>query len=246
MKRPLLFLILLLFPLTAFAQGKKAVEIVFIGNSITQGARLAHPETEGPAPQTVELLREEGYDVKYANRGRSGTTTYDWLPGSGKCFGPMIAAADGLFTPEAEHVFSVMLGTNDSAETRCNGAPVSAEQYEKNVCTIIDTLLTRYPDARIVLNFPIWYSPTTHNGARYLQAGLDRLQTYHPVIRKIAKAYRKRVFTGNKKAFKAFRNHPELFDEENGNSGKFYLHPNATGARLLATYWEKGVKRVIR
>ena len=223
-----------------------AVQIVFIGNSITQGARLAHPETEGPAPQTADILRADGIDVSYVNRGLSGTTTYDWLPdGKSRCFSPLIEATDAFFTPGAEHVFSVMLGTNDSAETTCNGAPVSPEQYDLNMRTIIDTLLTRYDGARIVVNYPIWYSPSTYNGAKYLQSGLDRLQTYHPVITQLAAAYPNRVFLGEKDAFAAFENHPELFDEEQGNAGKFYLHPNYEGARLLAEFWANGIKNAL-
>lgn len=235
-----------------FAQTSAKVQIVFIGNSITQGARLAHPETEGPAPQTADILRAEGIDVSYVNRGLSGTTTYDWMPASlgssqqeGRCFSPLIEATDAFFTPGAEHVFSVMLGTNDSAETTCNGAPVSPEQYDLNMRAIIDTLLARYDDARIVVNYPIWYSPSTYNGAKYLQAGLDRLQTYHPIITQLAAAYPNRVFLGDNNAFAAFDNHPELFDEEQGNAGKFYLHPNPEGARRLAGFWANGIKSAL-
>ena len=39
---------------------------------------------------------------------------------------------------------------------------------------------------------------------------------------------------------------PELFDEENGNSRNFYLHPNATGARKLAGFWCGAIERVIK
>lgn len=236
----------------AYSQTSTPVQIVFIGNSITQGARLAHPETEGPAPQTADILREDGIDVSYVNRGLSGTTTYDWLPApigsshqEGSCFSPLIEATDAFFTPGAEHVFSIMLGTNDSAETTCNGAPVSPEQYDLNMRAIIDTLLARYDDARIVVNYPIWYSPSTYNGAKYLQAGLDRLQTYHPVITQLATAYPNRVFLGDNKAFAAFENHPELFDEEHGNAGNFYLHPNPGGARLLAGFWANSIKSAL-
>lgn len=253
MKHWFLAIVLACHVLCSWAQECKPVQIVFIGNSITQGARLEHPDTEGPAPQTASILRADGFDVSYVNRGLSGTTTYDWLPASqgspqqeGRSFSPLIEAADAFFTPDADHVFSVMLGTNDSAETTCNGAPVSPEQYDRNMRAIIDTLLTRYADARIVVNYPIWYSPSTYNGAKYLQTGLDRLQTYHPVITMLATAYPNRVFVGDNTAFAAFENHPELFDEEHGNAGKFYLHPNPEGARLLATYWANGIKRVVQ
>lgn len=246
MKHTLLSFLFACCALCSWAQHTKPVQIVFIGNSITQGARLAHPETEGPAPKTASILREAGLSVSYVNRGLSGTTTYDWLPdGKSRCFSPLIEATDAFFTPGAEHVFSVMLGTNDSAETTCNGAPVSPEQYDLNMRTIIDTLLTRYADAHIVVNYPIWYSPTTYNGAKYLQAGLDRLQTYHPVVTQLAAVYPNRVFCGDNSAFAAFENHPELFDEEHGKVGNFYLHPNSEGAHLLASFWANGIKMAL-
>ena len=138
-----------------------------------------------------------------------------------------------------------MLGTNDSAETTCNGAPVSPERYISNISLIVDTLLTRYPDAQIILNYPIWYSPSTYNGARYLLSGLNRLKSYHPVISIMVADGSERLHAGLIEAYSAFENHPELFDEENGNAGKFYLHPNKEGARLLATYWADAIEKLI-
>lgn len=233
--------------LSAVAQEVRPVQIVFIGNSITQGARLADPATEGPAPQTRDILVDRGYDVSILNRGLSGTTTVDWLPdGVSRCFSPLISTTDEFFSSGAHHIFSVMLGTNDSAETTCNGAPVSPERYARNICLIVDTLLTRYPDAHVILNYPIWYSPSTYNGARYLQSGLNRLKSYHPIVSLISANGSERIHAGFPEAYCAFENHPELFDEENGNAGKFYLHPNREGARLLAKFWADAIEEVLR
>lgn len=246
MIRIVFFALFAAFSLVVSAQDRRPVQIVFIGNSITQGARLAAPETEGPAPQTRDILIERGYDVSILNRGLSGTTTVDWLPdGISRCFNPLIEATDKFFRPDAQHFFSIMLGTNDSAETTCNGAPVSPERYIRNISLIVDTLLTRYPDAQIILNYPIWYSPSTYNGARYLQSGLNRLKSYHPVISIMVADGSERLHAGLSEAYSAFENHPELFDEENGNAGKFYLHPNKEGARLLATYWADAIEKLI-
>lgn len=244
--RFLFFSILAVFTLCVSAQDVRPVQIVFIGNSITQGARLDDPATEGPAAQTRDILNERGYNVSILNRGLSGTTTVDWLPdGVSRCFAPLIDTTDGFFTPNAQHIFSVMLGTNDSAETTCNGAPVSSERYTQNVSLIVDTLLRRYPDSHIVLNYPIWYSPSTYNGARYLQSGLNRLKSYHPIITLIAADGCERIHAGKQEAYSAFENHPELFDEENGNAGKFYLHPNREGAHLLASFWADAIEEIL-
>lgn len=242
----LLFASLLTLTTLTRAQTEKTTEIVFIGNSITQGARLHNPDTEGPAPQACEVLRQRGHDVRILNRGLSGTTTYDWLPNdSSRCFSPLVKTTDSFFTSGARHVFSIMLGTNDSAETRCNGVPVSPLQYEANLCAIIDSLHTRYTDAIFVLNYPIWYSPSTYNGAMYLQTGLDRLQTYHPIITALHERYPDYVVTGVPISFEAFRDKPHLFEEEHGRAGKFYLHPNAKGAHLLGTIWAQGIEEII-
>lgn len=240
-------LLIILFSLLTNVLMARDVQIVFIGNSITQGATLRDAANEGPASQTRNLLQDQGYSVNILNRGLSGTTTYDWLPdGKSRCFAPMTQATDAFFTPGATHLFSVMLGTNDSAETTCNGSPVSASQYETNMRQIIDALLQRYPDARILVNYPIWYSPTTHNGAKYLQSGLDRLQTYYPIIDRLAQAYPNRVFAGNREVFQAFEGKKEFFTEEQGHQGAFYLHPNAQGARHLATYWAASLKPLVQ
>ena len=246
MIRSILLTLIFTFCLCVEAQGKRPVQIVFIGNSITQGARLANPELEGPAPQTRDILKERGFDVSILNCGLSGTTTVDWLPdGISRCFGPLIETTDKFFRPEAQHLFSVMLGTNDSAETTCNGAPVSPERYVRNVSLIVDTLLSRYPDSQIILNYPIWYSPSTYNGARYLQSGLNRLKSYHPMITLMVANGSERLHAGIPEAYNSFENHPELFDEESGNAGKFYLHPNRKGAHLLATFWADAIETVL-
>ncbi len=53
---------------------------------------------------------------------------------------------------------------------------------------IADALLQRYPGAMIVLHRPIWYSPTTHNNSVYLREGLQRLNSYFPVLRQMVAA----------------------------------------------------------
>lgn len=89
---------------------------------------------------------------------------------------------------EATLVFSLMLGTNDSAIKGPNGSPVQPAQYKTNVKVIADELLALYPDSRIVLHRPIWYSPNTYNGAMYLKEGLNRLERYFAEINQLVEA----------------------------------------------------------
>lgn len=57
---------------------------------------------------------------------------------------------------------------------------------------IVDQLLALYPNCKIVLHRPVWYSPNTYNGAMYLKEGLNRLQNYYPVLQSLVADYGKR------------------------------------------------------
>ena len=113
---------------------------------------------------------------------------------------------------------------------------VPPDQYQQNLKAIADSLLKEFPGCIIIFQHPIWYSPNTYNGAKYLQEGLSRLQTYIPKIDELVAGYAathpKQVFIGDKKAFDYFKKH-YLTDltPENGHQGTFYLHPNKKGAR---------------
>lgn len=222
------------------ALGKK-VDIVFIGNSITEGTYL--PIT--PPTYTAMYLDSLGYEVQYANCGISGFTTVNFQPGE-KAFDKVINKADSLYDNRRELIFSVKLGTNDSACKGTTGAPVSADQYKHNMQNIIDALHQKYPSCRIVLHSPIWYSPNTHNSAVYLQEGLDRLKTYRPAIDQLVQNNKGVVFAGDKKGFDIFRkNYKKYHRAQQGNSGTFYLHPNQTGAKVLGELWGKNIETII-
>ena len=161
------------------------MNIVFIGNSITQGALISTPSHDAPPVKAALYLTKQPSvtSVKYSNQGVSGCTTTDYLPTTETLFPKAKEAAD-KFADEtwATLVFSIMLGTNDSAITGPNGAPASPEKYEENMKAIINQLLALYPSCKIVLHRPVWYSPNTYNGAMYLKEGLNRLQSYYPVL----------------------------------------------------------------
>lgn len=243
--------LILLAGISAVAQTKK-LNIVFIGNSITQGAGLPHPLTEAPPVKAVEWLKQAmpGTEINYSNQGVSGSTTVDFLPSTNRLFNNVIKAAE-VFKAEkdATLVFSMVLGTNDSAIEGPNGSPVSPEQYRTNVTAILDQLMSNYPGCIIVLHRPIWYSPNTQNRSRYLAEGLARLQSYYPVLDAIAVSYRTthpgQVFIGYKDGFNYFKKRPELFNQEHGGAGIFQLHPNVKGAAMLGDFWGKAIKKVV-
>jgi len=228
----------------------KEVNIIYIGDSITQGVQLDDPGTQAPpALASMDLRRREGMGmVNFSNQGRSGFTTVDFLP-QGETFKHVELAANDLAKKPGLLIFSVMLGTNDSAITGPNGAPVSPENYFGNLKSIIDKLLQDFPESKVLLHYPTWYSPNTYNGAQYLQQGLDRLQSYFPQLKKLVKYYAGinpgRVFIGDKKAFGYFKKHA-LTDliPESGHRGTFYLHPNAKGAVALGSYWANAIYKL--
>ena len=256
MSRKLLFYILscticLSICSTAHAQ-PHSLNIVYIGNSITYGAGLPDPATEAPPVIASDWLKKQkGIDsVYFSNQGHSGYTTLDFLPGT-PAFKEVKAAANGFSNRHALLIFSIKLGTNDSAVKGTNGAPVSANEYRVNLRAITDQLVKDFPDALVIYQHPVWYSPNTQNGATYLQEGLTRLQSYLPVIDALVKDYGKtapaHVFVGDTKAFNYFRtNHLTDLQAENGRQGVFYLHPNTKGAIALGEFWGKAIYEVVK
>ncbi len=237
--------------ISACAVAKDKVGLVFIGNSITQGVLLDDPQHDAPPVKAAGYVAEKSdFEVEFRNCGVSGSTTLDFLPATDRLFGNVIKAADELSGEGCRLVFSVALGTNDSACNGPLGAPVVPAQYYTNLKVIIDELLARYPGSRVVVQYPIWYSPTTYNGSMYLKAGLERLQTYVPMIERLLDAYamshKGRVFGGSREGFDLFKaKYAEYFTVEQGNAGTFYLHPNKEGADRLGEIWCEGLLKAV-
>ena len=251
MKKLILCSVLLLCMLagSTASMASDKIHVVSIGNSITYGATLSSPSTEAPPVITgQQLYKRTRVATRVKNCGVSGITTFGFLPGR-SAYNTAVAAAAEFAQEQGPLYFSIMLGTNDSAEKGPEGAPVSTDTYKNNLKSIIDSLKAKFPQAKFILNYPIWYSPTTHNGATYLQAGLDRLNSYHPVIDNIVSEYSSsdpgKVYAGSKDAYSFFENNTQYFTSEEGNSGTFYLHPNAQGAVKLAGFWTDAIMQVL-
>jgi len=251
---PKFLMVLSVLLLSSFSSVKKTkLNIVFIGDSITQGGALQQPSIEATPLIVQQILSSKGHftSVNIANMGFSGHTSLDFLPATNTDFPKVIQAASALNQDtSATLLFSVMLGTNDSAIFGPNGSPISAEQYDQNISKMIDVLLYQFPKAKFVLQYPLWYSSNTQNNAAYLEEGLNRLKSYFPKIDNLVKKYTKlapkRIFAGDKSGFDFFKkNHTALFKPEQGKKGTFYLHPNAQGSKELARIWVKGILKAI-
>lgn len=251
-KASILLTIILLFNSFTIIDQKRDFNIVFIGDSITYGAGIADRTTQAPPTICVNYLKTKDFagNIEFSNQGHSGFTTLDWLPGT-KAFVTAEAAAKAFTNQQAQLVFSIKIGTNDSAMKGPHGSPVSVEDYRANLKSIIDQLLTDFSGCKVIIQHPIWYSPSTYNGSMYLQEGLDRLQTYIPVIDDLVKTYKttnpKQVYVSDTKAFKYFKkNFDTDLQHENGKKGVFYLHPNAKGAVALGEFWGKAIAKVLK
>ena len=248
----LIFILSVFFQYEIKAQNvekKPDADIVFIGNSITEGALLEKPLQEAPPVIVCENLRQRAGigEVNFINKGKSGYTTFDFLPSDGGTFDDIITATRQLHKDNKRLlIFSISLGTNDSAEKGTNGSPVSPTVYHKNIDSIINQLFVNFPDCKIILQQPIWYSPNTYNGAEYMAKGLARLQMYFPELQTIVIEYSKNkpnhVFLGNLKGYDYFKeNHLIYLVPETGKAGTFYLHPNKEGAVVLGKLWADAI-----
>ena len=245
---PLTILFFCLIPVKGQVKSRH-LDIVYFGNSITQGVQLGDPAEEAPpACATRYILKMNGVEsARFLNRGRSGFTTVNFLPTAEGELSKAIAAVHEFHTDHSRQlVFSIMLGTNDSAEEGPKGSPIYPEEYHFNLKAITDKLLDEFTGCKIIYQQPVWYSPNTYNRSRYLKAGLERLQTYFPVLRELVAAYARtnpgQVLMGDIRAFDYFReNHLTDLIPEQGNAGTFYLHPNKKGAEALGKFWSEAI-----
>ena len=251
MKRLLLVLMLLAFAGSS-AEAKKpqsdTYNVVFIGNSITHGA--LHKEREKTAPPVFAAERIEkklNVDVEMYNCGRSGATTVDFLPERNRDFKRVENAVEKCkASNNAPFVFSIMLGTNDSASVGPTGSPVSNADYKKNLLVMINRLREMCPDAIFVLQRPIWYSPNTYNGARYLVAGLNRMTDYITILVELANE-NSDIYLGDCDSYDLFKHeYKKLMFAEDGKAGTFYLHPTPKGAKQLAKFWADAIVKALK
>jgi lysophospholipase L1-like esterase len=230
------------------------LNIVYLGDSITLGDLLPEPNTQSPPTACTNSLSRtsQGISLYQSNQGRNGHTTVDFLPISNTDFPLAEQAAKQLeATHSGDLVFSVMLGTNDSADLGPNGAPVSAPRYAANLKQIFEQLLRDFPESIVIVHHPTWYSPNTQNTSQYGEHGLERLQSYFPaidaVVSSFAKAQPNHVYLGDTFAFGYFAaNYRADLTPELGKNGVFYLHPNVGGATALGDFWSTSIVRVLR
>ena len=261
MKRLLLLFSLVIFHLS-FVYAQRSANIVFIGNSITYGALHEQREQTAPPIQCARWLcqREDIDTVYFRNCGRSGRTTYHFLPraedvipaGDKTYFGDVVSKTRELVKahPSLPLVFSIMLGTNDTVE-RPKNKHTEPDDYAKNLITIIDSLLKLWPDAHVVLNKPIWYYPDYHTkgGSIASKKSLKLIDTYyHQFPQVVDKSKAGHVHIGDADAYAYFEQHwqTDIVEEKDARGNSYWLHPNEQGAGRLAEFWGKALLPIIK
>ena len=233
-----------------------AMNIVFVGDSITYGAWLDNEGVDKRLAQAPPMncaheleKRLPNTQIFTSNQGYCGYGTGAFLPPASEAFIAVKSAAEKLNAAHnGQLIFSIMLGTNDSANTN----HVSAESYHDNLKKTIGQLLSDFPDCKVVINHPIWYSPNTHNRWDYEGASAaDRLKSYSPQIDSLVTEYGtshpNRVYGGDPFAYQYFAAYYKSeIVREPGKNGDFYLHPNAIGAASLGKFWAAALCAVLR
>lgn len=258
-------------PYVASTPNGPDLAIVFVGDSITYGAGNANPGTmlspTAPYFCIARLADLSGQRNVYgANTGVGGSTTTDWAPGGTDYNNAVQAsnagsAASGLHAahPAAQMVFSIMLGTNDSAIAGSNNAPYSGAltpaQFQTKLTAIVTQILTvDWPSAQVILHDAPWYSPNAHTVTTYLQAGLSALFSYRAVVAAVvasfAVSHPGQVLAGDGQSFAYFAQNfaSELQADTTGPNGVFYLHPLGTagangriGTQSLGELWATAI-----
>lgn len=233
----------------SYAMAQQEYNIVFIGNSITYGATHKAPQKTNPTVSCVKYLKEQGLTVHSRNMGKSGKTSRDFLPGRKGYWGGVKKAAAELAEayPEAQMVFSIMLGTNDAA-IRPKKSCWTDDIFRKSMTTIIDSLQAIYPQAIFVLQQDPYFSPNMEkeSGSKMDENSLKQVQSYWKVDQQLAKE-RKNVFLGSDEIYAFFeKNHQETMTPEEGLQGTFYLHPNPQGSAELGKLWGKSLAKILK
>lgn len=221
------------------------LNVVYVGDSITLGVGVPDRAHQSAPVACTALLRDRLSDISVYmdNMGRNGATTVDFLPATGTDFSDVEEAAHRLQNAhEGALVFSIMLGTNDSASSGTKGAPVSPSQFAANLMEITSQLFNDFPSSIVVIQHPPSYSPNTYNGAYFGEVGLQRLQSYNPMIAEVVGNlevdHSGQVYEGDASSFSIFaRNYAGMLTPEAGKDGIFYLHPNVAGAKVLGELW---------
>lgn len=214
-------LLIILVTIGSGCTKKDKITIACVGDSITFGARLEHPETDAYPAQLQQLLGEK-YEV--INLGVGGCT----LLRKGR---PTVWHELPKIKEAAPDIVVVSLGTNDTCGMGTCGDRKCweyKEEYSGDYQDLIDTLQSLPSRPRIWIAAPSPMVLETPGLSSERVAGLTirkpRLQELIDTVKRIAEEREVGFIDLNT----PLDHRPELFTEEDG------VHPNRAGYRAIA------------
>ncbi|MFG4003857.1 GDSL-type esterase/lipase family protein [Flavobacterium aquidurense] len=184
------------------------IKIACIGDSVTAGYLLAHPQTES-YPSQLQILMGSQYEIK--NFGHSGATLLK--KGSTPYFKTEKSAEAIAYRPD---IAIIHLGLND---TDPRNWPNYREDFDADYAWLIDTLKTQNPKVKI---FICRMTPIFNEHPRFKSGTREWFWQIQEHIQEIAKANHVQLIDLHEKLY----NRPDLFPDA--------LHPTKEGAAILA------------
>ena len=207
--KSLSFLFLSLFLLVS-CQQKTAIKVACVGDSITEGYRLEHPEKEA-YPAVLQSLLGDNYEVE--NFGVSAHTMMN------KGNHPYMHSDEGRFRFQDALAFcpdivTIQLGTNDSKEMNWD---LHKEDFEPSMNALIDSFqcLPSHPEIFICIPIPA-------SGFAYDIRPEVVDNEVCPLVRKVAEERGLKLIDLNT----SFRTQLNTLED--------YVHPNKDGAKFIA------------
>jgi alpha-L-fucosidase 2 len=182
------------------------VRVACVGDSVTEGFTIDHPEKNGYPADLNKIL---GKDYVIKNFGAGGTTCL--LKGDH----PFVSDGRHFYEKSADfkpNIVVLMLGANDSKAVNFS----HKEEFAHDLAQLVDHFLAIDPKPKVYLCLP----PPAYNGNYGISD--DNINQLNPIIREVAKKKGLPVIDVNS----ALKGHPEDFSDG--------IHPNAEGAKLLA------------
>ena len=226
-----LILSLALVALFSGAATAKPKEIVFIGDSITEGFGIPDAQrNEFRFPAVFGKLLEKEYPKKYKviNFGHCGTTMLSNVKATWSRNGY------NELKKTKPYMAIIMLGTNDSKAENWKAEKNQAAQFEKDLLEIIKKLKKQNHRVKIYLCTP----PPAFSGKKLSSgdsiSGERIKKEILPIVKKVAKKEKLPIID----VFKKFLHKSDLFADG--------VHPNIKGADAFAKFIYKEVKKDLK
>jgi lysophospholipase L1-like esterase len=201
-----------------------SLRILAIGDSITEGQTLSHPDHA--VDRMTEALRAVDVDAIILNRGRGGESAKSWARDEKGILSEALATAKSAGFRKDDLAW-ISLGTNDAQ------FEYDVDGFEADLRSLCERL--KAEGYRPVLNGVPWQTPNSLPDAKF--QGEPRLRLLREVNRRIERLISEGVAEpGDLSAYEHFEAHPSHLTDG--------LHPNKVGAIHLGRAWARAAVRL--